>query len=62
MLEWASRRNRSFDTGGAGGTVAHAPEKAPRLPKKSGIALALGGGAARGWAHIVLRWTRPASR
>lgn len=56
MLEWASRRSRSFDTGGAGGTVAHAPEKAPLLPKKSGIALALGGGAARGWAHIgVLR-------
>lgn len=32
------------------------PEKEPEKPKKTKIALALGGGAARGWAHIgVLR-------
>ena len=56
MLDWASMRNRpdareidrfsSFDG---------APE-VPKPAKKSGISLALGGGAARGWAHIgVLR-------
>jgi NTE family protein len=56
MLEWASRRSRLLDSGEVGGTVAHAPEKSVAPPKKSGIALALGGGAARGWAHIgVLR-------
>ena len=55
MLEWASLRSRH--EGGNGGDLPAEPivvEKAP--PKKSGIALALGGGAARGWAHIgVLR-------
>ena len=55
MLEWASLRSRH--EGGNGGDLPadpRGPEPAPR--KKSGIALALGGGAARGWAHIgVLR-------
>src|SRR5690606_35709037 len=55
MLEWASLRSRH--EGGNGGDLPTAPrivESAPK--KKSGIALALGGGAARGWAHIgVLR-------
>ena len=55
MLDWASLRNRpdvqeANGLSSAGGT--------PELleGKKSGISLALGGGAARGWAHIgVLR-------
>jgi NTE family protein len=55
MLEWASLRSRH--EGGNGGDLPADPimiEKVP--PRKSGIALALGGGAARGWAHIgVLR-------
>ena len=55
MLEWASLRSRH--EGGNGGDLPTEPrivEPAPK--KKAGIALALGGGAARGWAHIgVLR-------
>ena len=55
MLEWASLRGR--------GTVREANDPsssdgAPTLkhPRKCGIALALGGGVARGWSHIgVLR-------
>ncbi|HET9538755.1 MAG: patatin family protein [Mesorhizobium sp.] len=54
MLEWASIRNRpdmrelkDFSSDGA-------PDTKPQ--KRCGISLALGGGAARGWAHIgVLR-------
>jgi NTE family protein len=55
MLEWASMRGRSDvreanDFSSLGGS----PEAVPA--SKSGISLALGGGAARGWAHIgVLR-------
>lgn len=53
MLEWASFRSNakvSEATDHSGGGAA-APAQ-----KKPGIALALGGGAARGWAHIgVLR-------
>jgi NTE family protein len=53
MLEWASIRNRpdvremnDFSSDGAPSSK----------PKKTGISVALGGGAARGWAHIgVLR-------
>src|SRR5690606_26313176 len=55
MLEWASLRSRH--EGGNGGDLPvdpSVPEPAPA--RKSGISLALGGGAARGWAHIgVLR-------
>jgi len=53
MLDWASIRGK-----GEGRHKAAPPEMAPLAPepRKSGIALALGGGAARGWAHIgVLR-------
>lgn len=55
MLEWASLRNRQAvreanDLSSPAGTVGR------ELVKKSGISLALGGGCARGWAHIgVLR-------
>ncbi|MEK1887312.1 MAG: patatin-like phospholipase family protein [Phyllobacterium sp.] len=57
MLEWASRRLRAAESIGISdspGVQLIAPEQ-PR-DKKTPIALALGGGAARGWAHIgVLR-------
>ena len=55
MLEWASLRSRH--EGGNGGDLPAGPqEREPVRQGKSGIALALGGGAARGWAHIgVLR-------
>src|SRR3954447_18918290 len=54
MLEWASLRRRHED--GNGGDLPVDPVVKQPAPKKSGIALALGGGAARGWAHIgVLR-------
>ena len=54
MLDWASLRRapdmRGADTAKPGRTETPAPDR------KAGIALALGGGAARGWAHIgVLR-------
>jgi NTE family protein len=54
MLDWASLRGRS-DGGGARPPLM--PDPMPSRPeRKSGISLALGGGAARGWAHIgVLR-------
>lgn len=55
MLEWASLRSRP-DVREANGPASSGglPEAHP--VKKSGISLALGGGAARGWAHIgVLR-------
>jgi NTE family protein len=55
MLEWASLRGRQ-DVREANGYSSHGSEPAPEPLKKSGISLALGGGAARGWAHIgVLR-------
>ncbi len=54
MLEWASLRSRS-DTREANGLSSATGTLEPEKPK-TGIALALGGGAARGWAHIgVLR-------
>src|SRR5690606_29774338 len=55
MLEWASLRSRH--EGGNGGDLPAEPRIIePQPEKKAGIALALGGGAARGWAHIgVLR-------
>ena len=55
MLEWASLRGRS-DTREANGLSSSTGTLEPEKAKKTGIALALGGGAARGWAHIgVLR-------
>lgn len=55
MLEWASfhaRQNVREANGFSSGTSANDPAK----PIDTGISLALGGGAARGWAHIgVLR-------
>jgi NTE family protein len=54
MLEWASIRGR-----GEARDKSEVPDGSPPVleaPRKSPIALALGGGAARGWAHIgVLR-------
>ncbi|MGC4023970.1 MAG: patatin family protein [Mesorhizobium sp.] len=53
MLEWASFRRA--DVKEADGVVS-AGGVAGATKKKAGVALALGGGAARGWAHIgVLR-------
>ena len=55
MLAWASLRGRpdlreANGPASAGGIVSAKP------PKRTGIALALGGGCARGWSHIgVLR-------
>jgi NTE family protein len=55
MLEWASFRSRP-DAQEANGPASSGGVADPKLSKKTGISLALGGGAARGWAHIgVLR-------
>ncbi|AZN99589.1 patatin family protein [Mesorhizobium tianshanense] len=55
MLEWASSRNRP-DVREASGLSSSAGASETKPPKKTGISLALGGGCARGWAHIgVLR-------
>lgn len=59
MLNWSLRNGtatRSLQPAGDGPTGAIPPVKEPEKPRKTKIALALGGGAARGWAHIgVLR-------
>jgi NTE family protein len=53
MLDWASLR-RKADFGGEPPATVDILSPVPQ--KKSGVSLALGGGAARGWAHIgVLR-------
>ncbi|PWJ85812.1 NTE family protein [Pseudaminobacter salicylatoxidans] len=55
MLEWASLRNRP-DVREVERPATPDALPDPKSARKSGIALALGGGAARGWAHIgVLR-------
>ncbi|TIO10984.1 patatin family protein [Mesorhizobium sp.] len=55
MLEWASLRNR-VDVREANGLSSSAGAAEVKPEKKTGISLALGGGCARGWAHIgVLR-------
>jgi len=55
MLEWASLRSRT-DVREANGLASSGGVPDPRPGKKTGISLALGGGCARGWAHIgVLR-------
>ncbi|KFB10251.1 patatin family protein [Nitratireductor basaltis] len=53
MLDWASIRTRPVERE----PVSPPPDLVePEKPPRHGIALALGGGAARGWAHIgVLR-------
>jgi NTE family protein len=54
MLEWASLRGRPEVRGADSLSSSGAAIAAPS--RKTGIALALGGGCARGWAHIgVLR-------
>ena len=54
MLEWASLRSRT-DVREANGLSSSGASET-KHPKKTGISLALGGGCARGWAHIgVLR-------
>lgn len=54
MLEWASMRSRTDAREVKDFSSDGAPQSKPE--KKTGISLALGGGAARGWAHIgVLR-------
>jgi NTE family protein len=63
VLEWATRRGRlqiadaitvetetATAAAGTGSTIVSKPTPAPK--NDPGIALALGGGAARGWAHI----------
>ena len=55
MLEWASLRSRP-DVREANGPASSGGVPEPKPPRKTGISLALGGGCARGWAHIgVLR-------
>lgn len=52
MLDWASLRGRSSGTE----ELPPLPDELTRPLRRGGVALALGGGAARGWAHIgVLR-------
>lgn len=52
MLDWASLRGR----GNVADQFPPLPDELTKPLRKSGVALALGGGAARGWAHIgVLR-------
>ncbi|MBZ9677196.1 patatin family protein [Mesorhizobium sp. ES1-1] len=54
VLEWASLRNRP-DVREANGPSSTGTSET-KTPGKTGISLALGGGCARGWAHIgVLR-------
>ncbi|MGK9050988.1 patatin-like phospholipase family protein [Neorhizobium sp. CSC1952] len=59
MLNWSwNRRDPQAAPAEAGGTqvLAPIPPQIVEAPRKAKLALALGGGAARGWAHIgVLR-------
>lgn len=59
MLNWPLNRTPAMPSGGGGGPRAPGSPALPNAPKpgaKVPIALALGGGSARGWAHIgVLR-------
>jgi NTE family protein len=55
MLDWASLYSRP-DVREANGLSSSTGTADPKPARKTGIALALGGGCARGWAHIgVLR-------
>ena len=51
MLDWASFRGKP-DVREANGPASSGGVADPSLQKKAGISLALGGGCARGWAHI----------
>src|SRR5690554_90492 len=54
MLDWASLRGKAEKVDGD--PMGGAPAAGDPQMHRAGIALALGGGAARGWAHIgVLR-------
>jgi len=56
MLDWVNLRRNASAKAAEGVIVAGEVAPPPPKQRKSGIALALGGGAARGWAHIgVLR-------
>ncbi|WP_077961466.1 patatin-like phospholipase family protein [Ensifer adhaerens] len=58
MLNWSfTRSNQITDLSGPDGTsISTTPPEPAHTPQKPKIAIALGGGAARGWAHIgVLR-------
>src|SRR5215471_8193321 len=60
MLSWSQNRQNavqsSADLSLSGSRDPNQPPVNPAPPKKAKIALALGGGAARGWSHIgVLR-------
>ncbi len=58
MLDWASKLTRAEQRDHDAALPSDVPLAPPPgvTPAKSGVALALGGGAARGWAHIgVLR-------
>ncbi len=53
MLNWSFRNNSTMATpADPGGPPIAKDAPQPRMDKQRGIALALGGGAARGWAHI----------
>lgn len=53
LLEEAT--DLQFSGGGMnGGSARQRPPASPRRARKGGVALALGGGAAKGWAHIGL--------
>jgi NTE family protein len=55
MLEWASLRSRQ-DVREANGPSSSGGASEAKPARKTGLSLALGGGCARGWAHIgVLR-------
>ncbi|TIU49614.1 MAG: Patatin, partial [Mesorhizobium sp.] len=51
MLEWASLRSKP-DLREANGPASSGGLPDPKSGRKTGISLALGGGCARGWAHI----------
>lgn len=57
MLNWSINRHRELaETPGSGNVAPPPPLEVRPIPPRPRIALALGGGAARGWAHIgVLR-------
>lgn len=57
MLNWTRNRNEAgADANALAGPNTPEPTKPVEAPAKAKLALALGGGAARGWAHIgVLR-------